>query len=55
MFFPLWSVTGEGKLITKEKYPKIVEYVDRLKGREAYKKASERAEKEAGEAFNMDF
>lgn len=41
MSFPLGAARGRAGL-TKEAYPKLWAYVERLEGREAYKKAVER-------------
>ncbi len=48
MVFPLEAGQGRGG-VNKETYPKICEYVARLQGREAYKKAVQRIIDETGE------
>ena len=42
-------------LVTKEKYPKIVAYHERLTDRDAYKRAIKRAEEASGEKYSMTF
>ena len=39
MSFPLGAARGRLPAFTKEQFPKLWEYVDRLEGRAAYKKA----------------
>jgi len=50
MYFPLEaSVTRVG--VTKEKYPKIHAYIERIQARPAYQQAIKRIEKVTGEKF----
>jgi glutathione S-transferase len=52
MEFPLLAATGRAGL-TEEKYPKLWAYVERLHGRDGYKRAVAKAEKETGQKFDM--
>jgi glutathione S-transferase len=52
MEFPLLAAKGRAGL-TKEKYPKLWAYIDRLHERDAYKKAVSKVEEVTGEKFNM--
>lgn len=47
MVFPLEAALGRGGL-TKEKFPRLVRYVDALRGREAYVRAVDRIKEETG-------
>jgi len=50
MVFPLEA--GQGRTgLTKEKYPKLIEYLEMLHGREAYKRAIKKVEDTTGEPF----
>ncbi|KAF2461764.1 putative glutathione S-transferase [Lineolata rhizophorae] len=52
MIFPLQAARGRAGL-TKEKYPRLVQYVERLEAREAYKRAVKKIEEATGEKFSM--
>ncbi|KAF2673617.1 glutathione S-transferase [Microthyrium microscopicum] len=52
MIFPLEVAPGRSGL-TKEKYPKILEYVDMIHNREAYKRAIKKVEDATGEKFSI--
>ena len=47
MVFPLEAATGRAPL-NKEKYPKIIAYVEHLQAMDAYKRAIERVKEETG-------
>jgi glutathione S-transferase len=52
MEFPL--AAGKGRTgLNKEQYPKIIEYVERLQERPAYKRAIAKTEEVTGKPFNM--
>ena len=50
MIFPLEAASGSGS-ITKEKYPRLVGYVEKIQQREANKRAIEKIEKITGEKY----
>jgi glutathione S-transferase len=52
MIFPLEAANGRAGL-TKDTHPKLVEYIERLHEREAYKKAIKKVEDTTGEKFDM--
>lgn len=52
MVFPLEAAHGRAGL-TADKYPKLVEYINRLHQREAYKRAIKKVEEVTGENFDM--
>lgn len=47
MVFPLEAATGRAPL-SKEQYPRIIAYVERLQAMDAYKRAIERVKEETG-------
>lgn len=54
MIFPLEGVVKRDPMAA-EKYPKLSAYVERIHGREAYRKAMEKLEEMTGEPFDLSF
>jgi len=52
MIYPLQGAL-EGKLLDREKYPKVAAYVERLEGMEKWKKAVGVVEEKTGEKFSI--
>jgi glutathione S-transferase len=52
MVFPL-EAGGSRSGMTKEKYPKLIEYLEMLHEREAYKRAIKKVEDTTGEPFKV--
>jgi len=56
MIMPLEASYGASRIdLTAEKYPKLAAFVERMHGREAYKRAVQKVEEATGEPFNMNF